>query len=662
MLADRPGTGKSWIGLAVAAALAPGRPVHVIAPSVVNRQWARIAERTGLPIVFHSCELLSRARPPDPVEGAVLIDESHWLRNPNTRRYQTLAPWCVGRRGILLSATPVVNRLEDVIHQLLLLVRDDALAWAGIPSLRRSPRSEIAGELGRLVVTGEDRSERLPARCSRDLRIDDPDDPMLPALQSGIDSLRLSNDPATARLIRVSLLAALASSPQAITEALARYRSLLLHARDAAECGRWLPRQTIRQLVGGELDQLVLWPLVAEPSTAPDLVVSDLELLPALEDRARAGVEHPDPKARALVELLRRRQPTLVFSSARATVHYLRRHLGTGVAWCTGDRAGIDAMGVPREEVLDLLRKPAKREGLAHPLTLVATDIAAEGLDLPLTARVVHYDLPWTAVRLDQRSGRAFRLGSTQQEVEVVRFLPALSLEQALQREAVLLHKANLPSQLGLGDEDHATWKARARIAGEWHDVPVAAGVATVPGPSPGFVAGLRLTLNDGSREEIVLAWNQSDWLADQSGIATLLRLARLHRDGEGDPAAAARGAVRRIAAVMRRRLRTMRGGRLQAAGFDPGLRSLQRRVMVRARDAARQRNAGTLTRLEGTLRLLRRGRTAGEELLLRSWKEAGIDDLLARLPRAGDDRPIPDVQHVELTGLLLISVRDESR
>src|ERR1043166_323673 len=74
------------------------------------------------------------------------------------RGYATLAPWCVGRRGLLVSATPAVNRLEDVAHQLLLFVRDDALGWSGVASLRRG----LAGRgeaLAHLIVTGEDRSE-----------------------------------------------------------------------------------------------------------------------------------------------------------------------------------------------------------------------------------------------------------------------------------------------------------------------------------------------------------------------------------------------------------------------------------------------------------------------------------------------------------------------
>ncbi len=662
LLADRPGTGKSWIGLAVAAALEASQPIQVIAPAAVKSQWLRIAERCGREIGFHSCELLSRGRAPDPGPGPLVLDESHRLRNPLTRRYLTLAPWCIGRRGILLSATPIVNRLEDVVHQLLLLVRDDALAWAGIPSLRHSVGATMPGELGRLVVTGEDRSGLLPARQSRDLRIEDPGG-TTSGLQRGIAALQLSSDAGTARLIRISLLAALASSPQAVREALAKYRSLLLHAQDAAASGRSLSRRTIRQFVGGEVDQLVLWSLVAERSDAPELALQDLGLLPALESVARNQAAAPDAKCRALQELLCTGEATLVFTNARGTVEYLRRQLGPGVAWCTGDRSGIDAMPVSREDVLDLLREPTLREhrSIARPRTLIATDIAAEGLDLPLTARVIHYDLPWTAVRLDQRSGRAFRLGSTQEQVEVIRFLPPASLEIALQRETILLRKAELPNRLGLGEESGAVWRLRARLAMEWANAPTAAGFALVAGERPALLAGLRFGLTDGSSEEILLAWTGSAPLEDLEQLSEILRSARMSSEQQRAIPGMVRAAARRIARVARQRLRMARNGRLEVPALDPGGRGLRRRLMDRARAAARQRDSATLALLERGLRLLRRGRTAGEELLVRSWKDRRHSDLRADLSQLGSDLPETDVIRLEPTALLLISPSAES-
>jgi hypothetical protein len=37
---------------------------------------------------------------------------------------------------------------------------------------------------------------------------------------------------------------------------------------------------------------------------------------------------------------------------------------------------------------------------------------------------VVHYDIPWNPVKLDQRNGRAYRIGQTRDSVRAIYFLP----------------------------------------------------------------------------------------------------------------------------------------------------------------------------------------------------------------------------------------------
>ncbi|MGQ0702436.1 MAG: helicase-related protein, partial [Gemmatimonadales bacterium] len=655
LLADPAGTGKTWIGLAVAAALDRRPAVHVVAPATLRSQWAGVARRAGVAIRFHSHELLSRGKPPGPEPGPVIIDESHRLRNPDTHRYRTIAPWCIGRSGILLSATPAVNRFEDVLHQLLLLIRDDALAGIGAPSLRAVPAGGWAGALARLLVTGEDRGRLLPVRRARDLRIEEPPDSPLAALQHGIASLRLSSDPASARLIRISLLAALASSPLAAAEALARYRSLLRHAGDAAAAGLGLSRQAIRRWVGAETDQLVLWPLVAE--TVPgDLALEDLEPVHALERLARSWSTMPDAKVRALA-VLRDAKPTLVFTAALGTVRYLRRHLGPGVAWCTGTGSGIDALELARDEVLDWFRRPSSGHPSVprRPALLVATDVASEGLDLPLVERVTHYDLPWTAVRLDQRSGRAFRLGARQSEVEVIRLLPPKTLEAALRKEAILDGKANLPRLLGLGREANAPWRVRGDLAARWDRDPVLEGVARVPGPGPGWIAGIRIEYAGGSADETVFARIGGDRTDDGARMAFWLEPARALREAAPPDPTPLRLAITGISGIARRALRAAHGAPVVAsAGAGPARRA-QRRLLSLAREAARRRDQDRLLLLDHGLRFLRRGHTAGESSVLEDWSTVTTAELLRRLAALPKEEPAPEITGMRLIGVLLV-------
>jgi hypothetical protein len=101
---------------------------------VRSSHWRRTAQALGATIVVLTHARASRGSLPAS-DGMVIIDESHHFRNPLTRRYAAVAPWLLGRRALLLSATPVVNRLDDLAAQLRLAVRDDALAASGIGSL-----------------------------------------------------------------------------------------------------------------------------------------------------------------------------------------------------------------------------------------------------------------------------------------------------------------------------------------------------------------------------------------------------------------------------------------------------------------------------------------------------------------------------------------------
>ena len=139
---------------------------------------------------------------------------------------------------------------------------------------------------------------------------------------------------------------------------------------------------------------------------------------------------------------------------------------------------------------------PGKRRDLAPPPCLVVTDVAAEGLDLRRAARVVHYDLPWTPMRLEQREGRAVRLGSARELVEVVRFLPPPALDATLELGERLRRKAELPARAGLGADGMRLWRWRSALADELRDRPAVSGSAQragargCPGPRPVRPAG----------------------------------------------------------------------------------------------------------------------------------------------------------------------------
>lgn len=664
LLAEPVGSGKTYISLAVAAAVG-GLPI-VFAPAALTTQWRRVAAQLGVAASVHSHEAVSRGRLP-PAEfgrgdGLVIVDESHHYRNPLTLRYGHLARWLVGKRVLLVTATPVLNRLADLAHQLRLCLRDDALRAHGVASLSALLTSDRgAPALGAVIVGGSSQLGNRPVRSTHDLEPRSTGNEA--ALLGGIDRLRLSSAPAVELLIRSVLWQALASSPAAVASALQRYRRLLLHARDANEAGKQVSRAALLRMTDGLDDQLLFWPLLSPGHEQTDLALGDLADLDDLLVDAAEAAEH-DPKLAQLRTLLEDGRCTLVFSRSRATVHYLRRRLGHSVAWCTGERAGIGTTSLPRQKVLDWF---GPSPPLAHggPRVLVSTDVAAEGLDLPAAERVVHYDLPWTAARLDQREGRAVRAGSPHRRVVVVRFPPSPELEQRLRQSAILERKAALPRQIGLGREGRALWRWQAELAercGDSEGAPRGASAMVTGSSRSGILAGyevLELTDRSHRRVTTVLGWIGADgeW-SEAAGAVTppLLEALASERAVIAPTPADLYGAVALLSGPIHQRLRLIRSGWWNRESPVGSATGLLRRLRRMAQAAARERRHDRLRRIDQALALAAGGTTAGESELLAELADQPDDELARALFRLPPPTPQPGPLEARLVGIVLFS------
>ena len=636
LVAEPVGSGKTFIALATAAVLSPTAAVTCLVPAALVGQWRVHARRLGVLLDIQSHERISRGRLPEGDPRLVIIDESHHFRNPDTRRYRALAPWLVGRPVMLLSATPVVNRLSDLAHQLLLGARDDTLRALGVPSLERmlsSGRGDPA--LGALVIGGGE-SAAVPRRDSGEVHLPDP--AWLNELLGGIDRFTLSPAPAIASLVRGVLWRALASSPAALGAALRRYRRLLLHARDAQRAGHRISRAELVAWTGSLGDQLVLWELLPDGGAA-DLAPEDFPQVEELIARVDQITPSDDPKAAHLADLLADARPTIVFASARATVAALRR-LMPRAAWCTGGRAGIGGVALPRSSVLAWFG-PDRPPIIGGPTILLATDVAAEGLDLPGAARVVHYDLPWTPARLDQREGRAARLGAGHHRVEVLRFHPPAPLERRLRQLDILAVKRRLPAVAGLGARGGMLWRWRGEMSeryGAREAAPPGAVALLKNARASGILAGYEIVETDRQvplRIGVSLAWWDDAGQVIESPEILARRLEEASRravSAAPSPQQVA-AALERIGPPIRERLRALRSAHWSApAGsrFGEVAATLRRR----AREAARDRDIGRLQRLGRALGFVASGHTAGEEFRLAALPGAAPGQLEVELDR----------------------------
>src|SRR5438552_9450090 len=267
LLADAVGLGKSYVALAVA--LARREPFSLVVPAVLVPQWrALLAQHNAAaPIITHESLSTGDYRRLPPITAPyrlLVVDEAHRFRNPDTRRYRALAKRVVGARVLLVTATPVHNRLADLFHLFRLFLRDHELAALGVASLQRAAAGEVdpatlAAVAARLTVArSRDRvqagygrgplAQSFPHRLPGErVRAGVAPEPVLLACVAGAE--RLSAGGPAAPLLRITLLRRLASSLAAFRASVARHAAFLDLALAAARA-RSGPSRRWRKALG----------------------------------------------------------------------------------------------------------------------------------------------------------------------------------------------------------------------------------------------------------------------------------------------------------------------------------------------------------------------------------------------------------------------------
>ncbi|EGY25163.1 DEAD/DEAH box helicase family protein [Desulfovibrio sp. A2] len=131
----------------------------------------------------------------------------------------------------------------------------------------------------------------------------------------------------------------------------------------------------------------------------------------------------PMDKDRALVRIIESENPTaaIVFCNTKANVHYVTAVLqGFGY---NADELSADLTQVKREQVLGKLRQGAVR-------FLVATDVAARGIDIPDLSHVILYEPPEDRESYIHRAGRTGRAGSAGTVISLVDIIQKLELQR----------------------------------------------------------------------------------------------------------------------------------------------------------------------------------------------------------------------------------------
>jgi superfamily II DNA or RNA helicase len=399
----------------------------------------------------------------------VVIDEAHKLRNayrPSNKVGQGIR-WATDNcRKLLLTATPLQNSLLE-LYGLSTLIDENLFGdlnsfrsqYASAGSRVSDLRQRLAGFCRRTLrnqVTEYIRyTERRPV--TRPFRPSDEEHALYEAVSSFLqreDSYAL---PTRQRhLTALVLRKLLASSSLAIAGTLDTLRARLQTLRDEKVTDD--PSFTEALIESEDLDGELLDEILAdedESASAPaphtidrKKLREEIDILDQLAARARAiGT---DTKTRSLLTALDvgfaqmattgAARKALIFTESRRTQDYLKTFLEANgyagqVVLFNGTNGGPDANAIYERWVAEQSgsgrasgsRAVDMRAALVdhfreHASILLATEAAAEGMNLQFCSLVINYDLPWNPQRIEQRIGRCHRYGQ-KHDVVVINFL-----------------------------------------------------------------------------------------------------------------------------------------------------------------------------------------------------------------------------------------------
>jgi superfamily II DNA or RNA helicase len=405
ILADDVGLGKSYVAASVAAEWQRRQSeVEIVVPASLAGQWRETLREFCIDarIITHD----ALATDPSLGDGHrfIVVDEAHAFRNRRTQRWSALARRSIASRLLLVTATPICNSADDLLALVALIAADDSLRCSGVASIDDAFATRDGPSLDTIVGELVIRRERdvLPPELffgTLDRRVI-----RHPIFDAPIDALRFPLS-TCAPLLRQFLWRRLESSPAALLESVRR--QLRFYER-VVESGRALSRRDYRNAFAAEADtdafqQILFWDLVTPADGLDTSAIRDeMERLAAV----RAVVERAEDRKASLLDAALTAEPTLIFTGAAATARALSKRLHCGLVTARDGSAAIDAF----------------RHGMID--RLVATDLASEGLNLQRAGVVVHYDIPWNPVKLDQRNGRAYRIGQRRASVRAIYFLP----------------------------------------------------------------------------------------------------------------------------------------------------------------------------------------------------------------------------------------------
>jgi ATP-dependent RNA helicase DeaD len=143
-------------------------------------------------------------------------------------------------------------------------------------------------------------------------------------------------------------------------------------------------------------------------------------------------------KDRSLVRIIELENPpsALIFCNTKAKVHYVAVVLQR--FGYDADELSSDLSQAAREKIMSRMRRGALR-------FLVATDVAARGIDLPELSHVILYEPPEDPELYIHRAGRTGRAGASGVAISLVDVMERMELERIAKRYSIDMQEWTLP-------------------------------------------------------------------------------------------------------------------------------------------------------------------------------------------------------------------------
>jgi len=186
-----------------------------------------------------------------------------------------------------------------------------------------------------------------------------------------------------------------------------------------------------------------------------------------------------DNKLQTLIKLLGQKienplnpgnKKAIIFTAFADTANYLYEHINrvfrdkynVNTALITGTRRLTTAATIPSDlnPLLTCFSPLSKDKSNIYPKIsesidlLIATDCISEGQNLQDCDYLINYDIHWNPVRIIQRFGRIDRIGSKNENITMVNFWPAVSLDTYINLKQRVESRMLITTMTSTGDDN----------------------------------------------------------------------------------------------------------------------------------------------------------------------------------------------------------------